>query len=115
MAADAPPAWTRVASMNFTQSRGGLSKSTLSLLNYNALSSKADMPLAVQCANSKAAGDAAKKLVHHPAAVAGKQHLVTEVCSKASLRHHLIDPAKPVPDPRQWMLQLQQLRQAKKG
>ena len=35
------PAWTRVNSLAFSQAHGGLAPTTLSILNYDALSNKA--------------------------------------------------------------------------
>ena len=59
-----PPAWTRVASTAFTASRGGLAPSTLALLNYNGLDSRAT-PLEVvkKAANGNpSAGAPARKI-----------------------------------------------------
>ena len=67
------PAWSRMASMAFTASHGGLAPSTLSVLEYNALSPKVDLPLAIGCAagtagpaHTRVKGSAARLLEHRP-------------------------------------------------
>ena len=66
------PAWTRANSLAFTQARGGLAATTMSILNYNALSSKAP-PITNAAAASKVAGTASRCLYagHWPAGKAG--------------------------------------------
>ena len=59
------PAWTRANSLAFTQARGGLAATTMSILNYNALSSKAP-PIANAAAASKVAGTASRCLYAGP-------------------------------------------------
>ena len=77
------PAWTRVASTAFTASRGGFAPSTLALLNYNGLSSKATpISVAVKAAGGRkepsqatvrnvCGGQANKVLVSYNAAANG--------------------------------------------
>ena len=85
MGEDAPPAWTRYASTTFTASRGGLAPSTLALLNYNGLDSRATTAhkgVAIQAAAGHATvgnparkicgGTAHKVLVSHNGAMSNK-------------------------------------------
>ena len=92
----AEPPWCRRSSMAFTASHGGLAPSTLSLLSYDALSSKADLPTATNCAASKINGSASRLLEHRPESIkAAKQktRVVTEVRHDKALVHHLRSPA----------------------
>ena len=90
------PAWCRRVSMAFTKSHGGLAPSTLNLLHYDALSTKADLPTATSCAAAKVSGTVPRLLEHRPESIkAAKQktRVITEVRHDKALVHHLREPA----------------------